>query len=348
LRDRLDLIDMTEYLLRLPFRTQAMYSGGFLLLLVGTSFCSKILRSAWKRAGTALMRHGVLASVAVLTVILTMVSVTKVKPSLSGAIKLLALPAFLNWPHVILYAFIALFIYVGRRILTSAIGCLTVYLGSDDLSKNFAARSQILHECTTMVIDLLAGRDETGAPNEEWNYNQVLVAGHSLGSVIAYDSLSELIVRDFAKDPSIAGIPLEKVKGLLTFGCPLNKVFYFFRTRTNLRTNVLSQILYTLHSFRLTAPLPPEANPVIAVPHPFPEKIPFSPEFRWYNAYSPFDIISGRMQFYKADTDVAVERGVTPWTAHLSYWENDDLYSLFSNLICPVRLRNSEAINQGN
>ena len=86
--------------------------------------------------------------------------------------------------------------------------------------------------------------------------------------VIAYDSLSQLIVRDLAKDPSLIGVPLEKVKGLLTFGCALNKVVYFFRARTNLRTNVLSQVLYTLHSFRLRTPLPPEANPEMAVPHP--------------------------------------------------------------------------------
>jgi hypothetical protein len=232
---------------------------------------------------------------------------------------------------------------VGQKILTSAIGCLAVYLGADDLSKNFAARSQILHECTTMLINLLAGRDETGTPNEEWMYDQVFLAGHSLGSVIAYDSLSQLIVRGLAKDQSLSGVPLQKVRGLLTFGCPLNKVVYFFRARTNLRTNVLSQILYILHSFRLRTALPPQANPAIAVPHPFPAKIPFAPDFLWYNAYSPFDIISGRMQFYNSDLDVPVERGVTPWTAHLSYWENDDLYSLFSDLMYRRPLANPTA-----
>jgi hypothetical protein len=337
LQGRLHLLALTRDLLRLPFWTQAAYGTGFLLILIGGSFCSKILRSSWKRAGKALRRHRALTIVAVLAVaiLVTLFSVTGLKPSLAQAIDLLTLPKFLNWPGVILYAFLATLAYVGQKILTSAIGCLAVYLGADDLSKNFAARSQILHECTTMLINLLAGRDETGTPNNEWIYDQVLVAGHSLGSVIAYDSLSQLIVRVLAKDPSLSGVPLEKVKGLLTFGCPLNKVVYFFRARTNLRTNVLSQILYTLHSFRLRTPLPPQANPAIAVPHPFPEKIPFAPDFLWYNAYSPFDIISGRMQFYSADLDVPVERGVTPWTAHLSYWENDDLYSLFSDLMYP-------------
>jgi hypothetical protein len=342
LQGHLHLIALTKNLLDLPFRTQTEYATLFFLILISLSFCSKILRSAWMRAGKAIGRHPGLTVVTLLgvAILVTLLSVPELKPSLARAIDLLVLPSFLNWRAVILYAFLALVAYISQKILTSAIGCLAVYLGADDLSKNFVARSQILHECSTMLINLLAGRDETGKPDQKWIYDEILVAGHSLGSVIAYDSLSQLIVRDLAKDPTLNGVPLEKVKGLLTFGCPLNKVVYFFRTRTNLRTNVLSQILYTLHSFRLRTPLPPEANPEIAVPHPFPKKIPFAPNFLWYNAYSPFDIISGRMQFYKADLDVPVERGVTPWTAHLSYWENDDLYSLFSDLMYPRPLAN--------
>lgn len=336
LRGKLHLVGLTKDFLHLPFWTQVAYGAGFLLVLVGASFCSAIFRSAWKRAGKALGRHlplVIVVAVVAVAILAIVFSSLRTKLSLAQVINLLSLPTFLNWPHVVLYAFLAILAYVAQKILTSAIGCLTVYLGADDLSKNFAARSQILHECTTVLINLLAGHDETGKPSKEWDYDEVLVAGHSLGSVIAYDSLSQLIVRNLAKDPSLKDVPLVKVKGLLTFGCPLNKVVYFFRARTNLRTTVLGKILYTLHSFRLRTGLPPEANPKIAVPYPFPQSIPFAPNFRWYNAYSPFDIISGRMQFYVADRDVPVERGVTPWTAHLSYWENDDLYSLFSNLM---------------
>lgn len=343
LQGHLHLTALATDFLHLPFWSQAAYGTGFVLVLVAASFCSEILRSAWKRAGKAFDRHLALIIVTSLgvAILVTLFSVPRFNPFLAKAIDFLALPTFLNWRAVILYAVLTLVAYVSRKVLTSAIGCLAVYLGADDLSKNFAARSQILHECTSMLIALLAGRDEKGYPDQEWIYDEVLVAGHSLGSVIAYDSLSQLIVRNLAEDPSLNDVPLKKVKGLLTFGCPLNKVVYFFRARTNLRTNVLSQILYMLHSFRLRTPLPPEANPKIAVPHPFPEKVPFAPDFLWYNAYSPFDIISGRMQFYKADLDVAVERGVTPWTAHLSYWENDDLYSLFSDLLYPRTPANS-------
>jgi hypothetical protein len=335
LQGHLHLISMSVSFLNQPVRLQAAYGAGLLLFVLAASFCSKIFRSAWSRAGTTLIRHRGLVIFVILAVTVSsaIYFVVGIKPSLAKMVALLALPSFLNLRTVFLYAFLALLAYAAQKVLTSAIGCLAVYLGADDLSKNFAARSQILHECTTMLIDLLAGLDETGEANSEWDYDQVLIAAHSLGSVIAFDSLGQLIIRSLAEDPSLAKVPLEKIKGLLTFGCPLNKVVYFFRSRTNLRTNVLSQILYTLHSFRLRTALPPASNPPVAVPHPFPETVPFSPNFLWFNAYSPFDIISGRMQFYCADADVAVERGVTPWTAHLSYWDNDDLYSLFSFLM---------------
>jgi hypothetical protein len=97
---------------------------------------------------------------------------------------------------------------------------------------------------------------------------------------------------------------------------------------------VKSPLIFSiLHPFRLRSGLPDSANPPKKLRYPFPKALPFSRDFKWYNAYSPFDIISGRMLFYRANLDVAVERGIAPWTAHLSYWENDDLYSLFIQLV---------------
>jgi hypothetical protein len=124
----------------------------------------------WKRAGKAIERHPGLTIVTLLgvAILVTLLSVPELKPSLARAIDLLVLPGFLNWRAVILYAFLALVAYLSQKVLTSAIGCLAVYLGADDLSKNFAARSQILHECTTTLINLLAGCDETGKPDQKW------------------------------------------------------------------------------------------------------------------------------------------------------------------------------------
>ena len=318
-----------------PLHSQALAAVALAAVLIVLSFASRILRSAWGRGWQNIESHPQLFFLALLLIAAFLVPAYLFQYDNTGSWLTghLLLPRFLNWKAVAFYTFAGLFVFAVQKFLTSAVGALAVYLGADDLSKNFAARSQILHECTTMLIDLLNGEDEKGNKNPVWDYDEVLVAGHSLGSVIAYDALSELIVRNEAPDPTMAGLPLGKIKGLLTFGCPLNKVIYFFRTRTNLQTHVLSQILYMLHPFRLRTPLPPQANPALAIPHPFPEVVPFSPDFKWFNAYSPFDIISGRMQFYRSDAEVAVERGIAPWTAHLSYWENPDLYSLFAHLL---------------
>jgi hypothetical protein len=325
----------------LPGWEQAACIAGVLVALIGLSFASSVLRSAWRRARnrakTILANRRVRNVLACSAVVLVAAGIAAavIRPNLNHAWKafvhFLALPGFIHWQAVGLYTLLALIVYMAQMVLTGAIGCLAVYLGSDDLSKNFAARSQILNECTTMLIDLLSGLDENRKANAEWNYDEVLIAAHSLGSVIAYDTLNDLAVRRIAG--GLKDVPLWKIKGLLTFGCPLNKVVYFFRARTDLRKNVLSQLLYALHPLRLRTPLPDEANPAIARPFPLPESLPFAEEFKWFNAYSPFDIISGRMQFYRADHDVAVEKGVAPWTAHLSYWDNDDLYSLFSRLL---------------
>ena len=323
-----------------------------LALVILLSLLSAIMRAAWLRGLKAVKRHPLLTAVAVLSALSLCTLLIPGERSLlyrsaPVIVRLLVLPGQVFWSRVLKVAALGLLVYVVRGFLTSAIGGLAVYLGSDSLSKNYDARSQILHECTDAILRLLSHQTQPSQPessqpdlvqakpHEDPPYDQVLLAAHSLGSVIAFDALNELIVRSLAGDPSVLRAPLEKIQGLLTFGCPLNKVVYFFRTRTSLRTTVLSRILYVLRPFRLRAPLPPEVNGPVVIPHPYPSNSPFGASFRWYNAYSPFDLISGRMVFYDADDNIAVERGVTPWTAHLSYWENDDLYRLFEKLLHP-------------
>jgi hypothetical protein len=117
---------------------------------------------------------------------------------------------------------------------------------------------------------------------------------------------------------------LKRISALFTFGCPLNKVFYFFRARTSSKTYVLDEILYSLHNLRLRNPAPAGA-------HQAPE--PFHPSFRWFNAWCPMDVISGRMLFYRADQNQVVKQGFEPATAHTGYWKNPKLYAFFAKLL---------------
>jgi len=242
---------------------------------------------------------------------------------------------WINLRHFIELGALAALSQIVRAFLVGPIGDLAVYLGSSDLSQNFAARSQILKECTRTVLELHGHFPDLREVGGDEKYDRILIASHSLGTVIAYDVLGELITRCRASATvSVATLPgplpidhigLERLRGLLTFGSPLNKIYYFFRSRTTAETTVLNRILYLLHSFRLVEPPPGGAidGPPCDV---------FS-QMVWANAFSHFDLISGSMFFYNADLNVPVVRGRLPWTAHTSYWDNPELYKLFSVLL---------------
>jgi hypothetical protein len=231
-------------------------------------------------------------------------------------------PLALRLVHVLGYLALAALTYFINRFLTTAIGDLAVYLGSDTLSTNFVARSQILEECTQTVRGLLGSQLDLVPDHTPTCYDRVILAAHSLGSVIAYDTLNDLIAQNLGSltpDQS-----LQHISALFTFGCPLNKVYYFFRARTSPKTYVLNEILNVLHNFRLRNPPSPEI---------LPSPDPFHPNFKWLNAWCPMDVISGRMLFYQADQNKIVKQGFEPATAHVGYWKNPKLYDFFAELL---------------
>jgi hypothetical protein len=231
-------------------------------------------------------------------------------------------PLALRLLHVLGYLALVSLTYLINRFLTTAIGDLAVYLGSDTLSTNFVARSQILEECTQTVRGLLGSQLDLLPDHTPTCYDRVILAAHSLGSVIAYDTLNDLMAQNMASpapDPTLG-----RIYALFTFGCPLNKVFYFFRARTSPKTYVLDEILYALHHFRLRNPPPAGVNPW---------PVPFHRNFQWLNAWCPMDVISGRMLFYRADQNQIVKQGFEPATAHIGYWKNPKLYTFFAKLL---------------
>jgi hypothetical protein len=231
-------------------------------------------------------------------------------------------PLSLRLVHVLGYIALAGLVFLINRFLTTAIGDLTVYLGSDTLSTNFVARSQILEECTQTVRGLLEEQLDLVPDRTPIRYDRVILAAHSLGSVIAYDTLNDLMAQSMASVTPDRS--LQRISALFTFGCPLNKVYYFFRARTSPKTYVLDEILYALHSFRLRNPPPAGA---------LPPPDPFHPAFEWLNAWCPMDVISGRMLFYQADKNQIVKQGFEPASAHTGYWKNPKLYTYFARLL---------------
>src|SRR5438067_1777177 len=151
---------------------------------------------------------------------------------------------------------------VLQLFMANFVGDVAVYVNADAKAKNYAVRRAILNGAAAAITRIL--KDEVRG------YQRVIVAGHSLGSVIAYDSLNELMnrcqqggARDhaiYATPDQIVGIQpaaatihradLDKIKGLVTFGSPLHNIHYFFRDFVPDNQSVRSHILVLLRSFR--------------------------------------------------------------------------------------------------
>lgn len=243
--------------------------------------------------------------------------------------------SLLNWHALGTVAILAL-ARLLQYFLADYVGDVAVYVNVDAKAKNYAVRRAILNGATTAITRLL--KDETRA------YDQIVVAGHSLGSVIAYDSLNELsnrcrpgeeqndaiyatpdqIVGTVPPDAVIKVADLDKITGLVTFGSPLDKVYYFFREYVPESQSVRSQILALLRSFR-TRGLGRDYG-IYQLEHYDNSQLE---NITWLNAWSKDDPVSGYLHFY-APIIRREFNYLIPFYAHLSYWEDLRFYEFFS------------------
>jgi hypothetical protein len=205
------------------------------------------------------------------------------------------------------------FTLVARRILIKFLGDVALYVTADEKSSFFRTRELILSGATRQLRTLLQDR----------SYSAVYLAGHSLGSVIAYDTVNRL-AREVRSDSEGAAGKLEqeeldRLYGLLTFGSPLDKVYYFFRTLVGERQVVRAQLLSSLHGFHQQASGRDYGHFRFR-----PYRIPEPGDFRWLNVYAPADPVSGFLDFYRVSTQVRRPYW-NPLGAHLQYW-NDPLF----------------------
>jgi len=82
---------------------------------------------------------------------------------------------------VLVAGFIAQFF---RKILVGYVGDIAVYINADAKASSYEARSKILKEVREAILRLLRSPE---------GYKRIVLAGHSLGSVIAYDILNRLL-----------------------------------------------------------------------------------------------------------------------------------------------------------
>ena len=174
----------------------------------------------------------------------------------------------------------ALLVFAALRwFLVQSVGDVAAYISAHRASRFAEIRREIQEAARRVARNVYAARDESEMPL----YAHVLLVGHSLGSVIAYDMLNDSINRDLASSAprGVAHDVARRTKLLLTLGSPLDKTAFLFRTQKD-------------HA-PLREALAAAAQPMIVDYANRPE--------RWINVWTPFDWICGSLEYYDLERE---------------------------------------------
>ena len=229
---------------------------------------------------------------------------------------------FLQWPHlwqaaIVILAVVLLALALAvRYFVVEYVGDVAIYVSSYKVSRFDAIRNAILGQASIVARQIYsAGISDNSQPS----YDTVVIVGHSLGSVISYDMLNSCINWDQV-ECNFERKVVPRTTRLITFGSPLDKTAFLFRTQVgsarNLREALAARVQPLILDYQKFRPLD---------------------SFRWINIHAPADIISGHLDYYDA-TDTTGLKGInpvinmidpeatTPLLAHVQYWENAMLH----------------------
>jgi hypothetical protein len=207
---------------------------------------------------------------------------------------------------------------VLSRFLVRSVGDVAVYaLGADPRHRFAPARREILDRVAANLARL------------ERDYDEVFVAGHSLGSVIAYDALNERVAVDWKRKRAA-----RKVSGFLAFGSPLDKFYYFFR-RQSFGKPVLEQI-ESAGTFLWKKPSGRRYGEVEFEPYQ-----PPATAIRFWVAWSPLDPLGHRVDHYAPHHQ---ERFwyLTPRGWHSGFWRDPRFYGFMVDWLEAGALRSGK------
>jgi len=206
---------------------------------------------------------------------------------------------------------VLLFTHFIRGFLVAFAGDVTAYVSPYKVSKFEEIRRAIQDRGKRVARFVYSAEGDT--PGRAL-YDHVYVVGHSLGSVLAYDTLNDAINRDVHEHGWGAGSPegafrvVRRTKLLLTFGSPLDKTAFVFRTQK------------TETDFSVREALASAQQPMILSYD--------NRECRWINVWSRSDWVSGALGYYdrpippsaKVVHNIEHLGSTFPGTAHTEYW----------------------------
>ncbi|HYE91124.1 MAG TPA: hypothetical protein VEA38_08900 [Terriglobales bacterium] len=219
-------------------------------------------------------------------------------------------------PAILWALLVAISAYV-RQLLVEYPGDVAIYVQPQALDRYSETRGKI----RASVGSLAAAIYDSGATGQGVRYDGVVIAGHSLGSVVAYDILNQLVADDAAQPPANRNV-VGRTRMLLTFGSPLDKTTFFF-TKQKKR-----------HSGSVWAELGTAFQPLI--------DDPATRTFRWINVHSRWDVVSGSLDYFDTIQEQALPddqkapgtvrnhldpEATTFLAAHIEYWLGTTIYA---------------------
>ena len=217
-------------------------------------------------------------------------------------------PAERPWLYGLVLLPFVLAMLAFRRFVVQYMGDVAIYVSSNEVNEFWQIRDQIKGiglRAASAVYQAIDGLEADGAST--FVYGQVVVVGHSLGSVVAYDTLNAIFGRDQPAPHALRAV--ERTYAFITLGSPLDKTAFLFRQHVP-GPNVVREVL-------------------AAAVQPMIQSYDFRPRW-WINVHAKADIISGSLDYYDdpaAPTDPRRVRNlrdpvwaVLPSTAHTGYW----------------------------
>jgi hypothetical protein len=192
---------------------------------------------------------------------------------------------------------------VVRQVLVQYAGDVAAYVTPQSLDRFNDLREEI-KACVHKTGSAIYRATRDGARE----YDQITVAGHSLGSVAAYDMLNRLLRDDAA---GVTELDVEaRTRALVTFGSPLDKIAFLFGMRhPNHAAHALAGTVQPLLQSRVR-------------------------RFEWINIHSSHDVVSGPLEYFDdlhpqpaalAVINERDETASTPLVAHVEYWTGGHL-----------------------
>jgi len=237
-----------------------------------------------------------------------------------------------DWTVVIGWSMLLAEALFVRYFIVEFVGDVAAYISPYKDSKFDDLRHQI------RKIGLNVGKVIYGFGEEQATipaYEHIVMVGHSLGSVLAYDTLNSLIAADEVCEQADQRDVVRRTRALITFGSPLDKTAFIFRIQAKNDEQWIRE--------KLAAAVQPL---IVSYPRYRPKS------FKWVNIWSPMDIISGSLEYYDrpgvaSDHPQHVENILdaeawVPFYAHVQYWGTrklrEQLYCYVTGTRCPKKV----------